>query len=337
MKSQAVDAPRSTLFTAGRQNMTSEKDSNKPLTWDDIEKLDPNDPRRKDFEEKVNKASSKGFSLTNSNTLKIFNSVFPPSAIKAYQGIVIPEVMKQWSGLLQPNSPFLKSFQNTEKLSRLLSGFDNFSSILKDVEKSFNQFEELRNQIALLQGTNNALKDKIKDIRAYMSERDSIINSENPYQALQLIESTQGKEHTEHLFNSYIAPTLKDPSEEAKLRKRLKKLEEEKEQTLKLITEKDKETQQLALKLEKQIEAETARKEVFKKAASKSAQSKRTTWEGNLTEFLRSDYYSARDTDIHNVQNFRTFMLKEKSIDISYTEQTIARHLRDFIKNKSKS
>ena len=114
-------------------------------------------------------------------------------------------------------------------------------------------------------------------------------------------------------------------------------LEEEKEQTLKLINEKDKETQQLALKLEKQIEAETARKEVFKKAASKSAQSKRTTWEGNLTEFLRSDYYSARDTDIHNVQNFRTFMLKEKSIDISYTEQTIARHLRDFIKNKSKS
>lgn len=333
MKSQAVDAPRSTLFTAGRQNMTSEKDSNKPLTWDDIEKLDPNDPRRKDFEEKVNKASSKGFSLTNSNALKIFNSVFPPSAIKAYQGIVIPEVMKQWSGLLQPNSPFLKSFQNTEKLSRLLS----VSSILKDVEKSFNQFEELRNQIALLQGTNNALKDKIKDIRAYMSERDSIINSENPYQALQLIESTQGKEHTEHLFNSYIAPTLKDPSEEAKLRKRLKKLEEEKEQTLKLINEKDKETQQLALKLEKQIEAETARKEVFKKAASKSAQSKRTTWEGNLTEFLRSDYYSARDTDIHNVQNFRTFMLKEKSIDISYTEQTIARHLRDFIKNKSKS
>ena len=333
MKSQAVDAPRSTLFTAGRQNMTSEKDSNKPLTWDDIERLDPNDPRRKDFEEKVNKASSKGFSLTNSNALKIFNSVFPPSAIKAYQGIVIPEVMKQWSGLLQPNSPFLKSFQNTEKLSRLLS----VSSILKDVEKSFNQFEELRNQIALLQGTNNALKDKIKDIRAYMSERDSIINSENPYQALQLIESTQGKEHTEHLFNSYIAPTLKDPSEEAKLRKRLKKLEEEKEQTLKLINEKDKETQQLALKLEKQIEAETARKEVFKKAASKSAQSKRTTWEGNLTEFLRSDYYSARDTDIHNVQNFRTFMLKEKSIDISYTEQTIARHLRDFIKNKSKS
>lgn len=336
MKSQAVDAPRSTLFTAGRQNMTSEKDSKKPLTWDDIEKLDPNDPRRKDFEEKINKAS-KGFSLTNSNALKGFNTVFSPSTVKAYQGIVIPEAIKLWSGLLQPNSPFLKVIQNEEKLSKLLSGFDNFSSILRNVEKSFNQFEELRNQLTLLKGTNNALKDKIKDIRAYMSERDSIINSENPYQALQLIESTQGKEHTEHLFNTYIAPTLKDPSEEAKIRKRLKKLEEEKEQTLKLINEKDKETQQLALKLEKQIEAEAARKEILKKAASKSAQSKRTTWEGNLTEFLRSGYYSARNTDIRNVQNFRTFMLTEKSIDISYTEQTIARHLREFIKNKSKS
>ena len=36
--------------------MTSEKDSNKPLTWEDIEKLDQNDPKRKDFEEKINKA-----------------------------------------------------------------------------------------------------------------------------------------------------------------------------------------------------------------------------------------------------------------------------------------
>lgn len=208
--------------------MTNEKDSNKPLTWDDIEKLDPNDPKRKDFEEKINKAS-KSFSLTNSNALKSFNSAFfnaafPPSTIKALQGVVNPEAMKLWSGLLQPNSPFLKVFQNEEKLSRLLSGFDNFSSILRNAEKSFNQFEELRNQIALLKGTNNALKDKINDIRAYMSERDLIINSENPYQALQQLESTQGKEHAEHLFNSYIAPTLKDPSEEAKIRKKTRKL-----------------------------------------------------------------------------------------------------------------
>jgi len=221
--------------------MTREKDSNKPLTWDDIEKLDPNDPKRKAFEEKINKAS-KGFFLTNSNALKSFNAAFPPSTIKALQGVANPEVMKLWPRLLQPASPFLKVFQNEEKLSRLLSGFDNFSSIIRDAEKSFNQFEELRNQIALLKGTNNALKDKIKDIRAYMSERDSIINSENPYQTLQLIESTQGKEHSEHLFNSYIAPTLKDPSEEAKIRKRLKKLEEEKERTLKLIEERNNET-----------------------------------------------------------------------------------------------
>ena len=67
----------------------------------------------------------------------------------------------------------------------------------------------------------------------------------------------------------------------------------------------------------------------------KSAQKKRTFWKENLAEFLRSDYYSVRDTDIHNVQNFRIFMLKGKGVDISYTEQTIARHLRDFIKNKS--
>lgn len=319
--------------------MTNEKDLNKPITWDDIEKLDPNDPKRKDFEEKINKAS-KSFSLTNSNALKSFNSAFfnaafPPSTIKALQGVVNPEVMKLWSGLSQPHSPFLKLFQNEEKLSRLLSGFNNFSSIIRNAEKSFNQFEELRNQIALLKGTNNALKDKIKDVRAYMSERDSIINSENPYQTLQLIESTQGKEHSEHLFNSYIAPTLKDPSEEAKIRKRLKKLEEEKERTLKLIEERNNETQQLVIKLKKKIEAEAARKETLKKAAGKSAQKKRTFWKENLAEFLRSDYYSVRDTDIHNVQNFRIFMLKGKGVDISYTEQTIARHLRDFIKNKS--
>lgn len=223
--------------------MTSEKDSNKPLTWEDIEKLDQNDPKRKDFEEKINKAS-KSFSLNNSNALKSFNAAFPPSTIKALQGVVNPEVMKLWAGLLQPHSPFLKLFQNTEKLSRLLSGF-NFSSIIRNAEKSFNQFEELRNQITLLKGTNNALKDKINDIRAYMSERDLIINSENPYQALQQLESTQGKEHAEHLFNSYIAPTLKDPSEEAKIRKKLENLEEENKRNLKLIEEKNNETQQL--------------------------------------------------------------------------------------------
>lgn len=319
--------------------MTNEKDLNKPITWDDIEKLDPNDPKRKDFEEKINKAS-KSFSLTNSNALKSFNSAFfnaafPPSTIKALQGVVNPEAMKLWSGLLQPNSPFLKVFQYEEKLYRLLSGFDNFSPILRNAEKSFNQFEELRNQIALLKGTNNALKDKIKDIRAYMSERDSIINSENPYQTLQLIESTQGKEHSEHLFNSYIAPTLKDPSEEAKIRKRLKKLEEEKERTLKLIEKRNNETQQLVIKLKKKIEAEAARKETLKKAASKSAQIKRAFWEENLTEFLKSSYYSARETDIRNVQNFRAFMLNEKKKETTYSEQTILRHLRDFIKNKS--
>lgn len=316
--------------------MTREKDSNKPLTWDDIEKLDPNDPKRKAFEEKINKAS-KGFFLTNSNALKSFNAAFPPSTIKALQGVANPEVMKLWPRLLQPASPFLKVFQNEEKLSRLLSGFDNFSSIIRDAEKSFNQFEELRNQIALLKGTNNALKDKIKDIRAYMSERDSIINSENPYQTLQLIESTQGKEHSEHLFNSYIAPTLKDPSEEAKIRKRLKKLEEEKERTLKLIEERNNETQQLVIKLKKKIEAEAARKETLKKAASKSAQIKRAFWEENLTEFLKSSYYSARETDIRNVQNFRAFMLNEKKKETTYSEQTILRHLRDFIKNKNNS
>ncbi|WP_302405167.1 hypothetical protein [Parasutterella excrementihominis] len=217
--------------------MTSEKDSNKPLTWEDIEKLDQNDPKRKDFEEKINKAS-KSFSLNNSNALKSFNAAFPPSTIKALQGVVNPEVMKLWAGLLQPHSPFLKLFQNEEKLSRLLSGFNNFSSIIRNAEKSFNQFEELRNQITLLKGTNNALKDKINDIRAYMSERDLIINSENPYQALQQLESTQGKEHAEHLFNSYIAPTLKDPSEEAKIRKKLENLEEENKRNLKLIEEK---------------------------------------------------------------------------------------------------
>lgn len=168
-----------------------------------------------------------------------------------------------------------------------------------------------------------------------MSERDLIINSENPYQALQQLESTQGKEHAEHLFNSYIAPTLKDPSEEAKIRKKLENLEEENKRNLKLIEEKNNETQQLAIKLEKQIEAEAARKKTLQKAAGKSAQKKRTFWKENLAEFLRSDYYSVRDTDIHNVQNFRIFMLKGKGVDISYTEQTIARHLRDFIKNKS--
>ena len=273
--------------------MTSEKDSNKPLTWEDIEKLDQNDPKRKDFEEKINKAS-KSFSLNNSNALKSFNAAFPPSTIKALQGVVNPEVMKLWAGLLQPHSPFLKLFQNTEKLSRLLSGFNNFSSIIRNAEKSFNQFEELRNQITLLKGTNNALKDKINDIRAYMSERDLIINSENPYQALQQLESTQGKEHAEHLFNSYIAPTLKDPSEEAKIRKKLENLEEENKRNLKLIEEKNNETQQLAIKLEKQIEAEAARKKTLQKAAGKSAQKKRTFWKENLAEFLRSDYYSVR-------------------------------------------
>lgn len=71
------------------------------------------------------------------------------------------------------------------------------------------------------------LIDQYSSIKEHIKEREKIINSENPFKTLRAIGENKGEGYLEHLFNYYIAPTLKDPEEVTKEKERLQELEDE--------------------------------------------------------------------------------------------------------------
>ena len=93
------------------------------------------------------------------------------------------------------------------------------------------------------------LIDQYSSIKEHIKEREKIINSENPFKTLRAIGENKGEGYLEHLFNYYIAPTLKDPEEVTKEKERLQELEDE-------LAQKNNIIEQTSEELKKKNEAE---------------------------------------------------------------------------------
>lgn len=215
---------------------------------------------------------------------------------------------------LDHDNPRRKAFESKLRIERADSG--NF---LK------NPFvvQTLREQIQVL-------IDQYSSIREFIKEREEIINSENPFKTLLAIGENKGEGYLEHLFNYYIAPTLKDPEEAIKEKEKLQKLEDE-------LAQKNNIIEQTSEELKRKNEAEIKLKAKQREGAKLTAKKKKVKWLEDIRDFTSSDYYSKKDTSKMMTYKFKKFLEQERGVTNFPADITIIKNLNDYIKNRSRS
>lgn len=173
------------------------------------------------------------------------------------------------------------------------------------------------------------LIDQYSSIKEHIKEREKIINSENPFKTLRAIGENKGEGYLEHLFNYYLAPTLKDPEEVTKEKERLQELEDE-------LAQKNNIIEQTSEELKKKNEAEIKLKAKQREGAKLTAKKKKIKWLEDIRDFTNSDYYSKKDTSKMTTYKFKKFLEQERGVTNFPADITIIKHLNDYIKNRSR-